>query len=181
MLVDCTKCKKEINVSDKKCVYCGIDTPSKEMLELLFDERNGKYYFNKLKMIKTTSISIIAIVCLCLAVKYILVPIIADVNIDIDNDVVQKPSIPMTDAHENGRYFLHQRNENNGITTIIYERVGNETNVFGEMEINCKKNRYRKVGESTTGLENLTRYDAKWIKPDQGWTDQDIVEYICKS
>ena len=57
-------------------------------------------------------------------------------------------------------------------------RKGVESDVYGKMEINCKKNKIRKAStEDQTSLDSLDI--GNWYTPTPNWTDNDIVSFIC--
>jgi hypothetical protein len=87
-------------------------------------------------------------------------------------------AIPMSDEHENNRYFLLSRTSEGNIERIIYLRKGTEYDVYGKMEINCRENKIRKAStEDQTSLDSLDIGD--WYTPTPDWTDNDIVSFIC--
>jgi len=88
-------------------------------------------------------------------------------------------SIPMSDSFENGRYFLTSQITDNGIENIEYIRKGNDNTSYGKMEIICSDNQIRKYSaDSADALQSANMGD--WITPSPDWTDQDIVNFICK-
>ena len=88
-------------------------------------------------------------------------------------------SIPMSDSFENGRYFLTSQITDNGIENIDYIRKGNDNISYGKMEIICPDNQIRKYSaDSADALQSANMGD--WITPSPDWTDQDIVNFICK-
>lgn len=91
-------------------------------------------------------------------------------------------SIPMQDSNENNRYYLTSHNQDIDFHTITYIRLGNESDSFGKMEINCTENIIRKtsVADQTQILSpNLDL--GPWYTPTPDWTDQDIYNFICKT
>lgn len=94
-----------------------------------------------------------------------------------ENELMIK--IPMSDAHENNRYFIISRLNKNGIEKIKYLRRGNESDIYGKMDINCSRNKIRKNStEDATNLESLDLGD--WLTPSPDWTDKDIMNFICQ-
>lgn len=94
------------------------------------------------------------------------------------NNISDEVSIPMSDSHENGRYFLTSRNTENGIETIEYVRKSEASNSYGKMQINCASRKIRKY--SSSSIDDLSNADlGEWITVEPGWTDEDIVTFIC--
>lgn len=88
-------------------------------------------------------------------------------------------SIPMSDSFENGRYFLTSQATGNGIENIEYIREGNDNTSYAKMEIRCADNQIRKYSaDNANALQSADMGD--WITPTPDWTDQDIVNFICK-
>jgi len=87
--------------------------------------------------------------------------------------------IPMSDSHENGRYFLTSHTTENGVENVEYIRKGNESNAYGRMQIKCSNNEIRK--HSTDNPKALQSLDlGDWYTPTPDWTDKDIFNFICK-
>ena len=87
-------------------------------------------------------------------------------------------SIPMSDSHENGRYSLSSRTTENGIETIEYVRKGDTSNSYGKMQIKCATYEIRKYSSSSS--DSLDNADlGEWVPVEPGWTDEDIVTFIC--
>lgn len=177
-LMRCSYCKSEMNKNDAHCPKCNASNPlnglpnwAKKSLGVKPVEENKKSF---------SLVELVIVVVIIGILAFVILPIFNSNKEQVKTEN-QGTAIPMSTPSENGRYFLHRRSEENDITTIIYERKGDEENVYSLMEINCKKNRYRKIGESTTSIEAITPFDAKWIKPDQQWTHQDIFKYICST
>lgn len=96
---------------------------------------------------------------------------------DVESQATQI-AIPMSDEHENNRYFLLSRTLEGKIEKITYLRKGDEYDVYGVMEINCRKNKIRK--NSNESFENLDSLPlSEWVTPSPDWTDNDIVTFIC--
>ena len=88
-------------------------------------------------------------------------------------------SIPMSDSFENGRYFLTSQATENGIENIEYIRKGNDNTSYAKMQIKCSDNEIKKY--SANNADALQSADmGDWIIPTPDWTDQDIVNFICK-
>lgn len=87
--------------------------------------------------------------------------------------------IPMSDTHENGRYFLTSHTTKDGVENVEYIRKGNESDAYGIMQIKCSDNQIRK--NSTDNPEVLQSLDlGDWYTPTPDWTDKDIFNFICK-
>ena len=88
-------------------------------------------------------------------------------------------SIPMSDSFENGRYFLTSRTTENGIENIEYIRKGDNNTSYGKMQIKCSNNEIKKYSaDNSDALQSADM--GNWITPAPDWTDQDIVNFICK-
>ncbi len=67
-----------------------------------------------------------------------------------------------------------------GIENVKYARRGNESDAYGEMQIDCANDKIRKT--SSDNLEALISADlGDWYTPTPDWTDQDIVNFICQT
>lgn len=87
--------------------------------------------------------------------------------------------IPMSDSFENGRYFLTSQTTENGIENIEYIREGNDNTSYAKMQIKCSENQVKKYSaDNADALHSADMGD--WITPTPDWTDQDIVNFICK-
>lgn len=88
-------------------------------------------------------------------------------------------SIPMSDSHENGRFFLISHTSENGIESVDYIRKGNDSDSYGRMKIKCSSKEMKKY--SVDNLEGLNSGDlGSWYTPAPDWTDKDIFNFICK-
>lgn len=87
--------------------------------------------------------------------------------------------IPMSDSHENGRYFLTSLTTESGIENVEYIRKGNDNTSYAKMQIKCSDNEIRKYSaDNPKALQSANMGD--WVTPTPDWTDQDIVNFICK-
>lgn len=87
--------------------------------------------------------------------------------------------IPMSDSHENGRYFLTSHTTENGIEFVEYIRKGNEGDSYSKMEINCSNNEMKSYSaDNTSALKSADM--GNWYTPTPDWTDKDIFNFICK-
>ena len=95
-----------------------------------------------------------------------------------DATLTQIPMV-LSGSGEDGRYFLISHFASYGIENVKYARRGNESDSFGEMQIDCTNHKIRKT--SSENLDALTSADlGDWYTPTPDWTDQDIVNFICK-
>ena len=95
-----------------------------------------------------------------------------------DSPLTQIPML-LSGSGEDGRYFLISHFASYGIENVKYARRGNESDAYGEMQIDCKNNEIRKT--SSENLKALQSADlGDWYTPTPDWTDQDIVNFICK-
>ncbi|WP_413518686.1 hypothetical protein [Psychrobacter glacincola] len=95
-----------------------------------------------------------------------------------DSTLTQIPMV-LSGSGEDGRYFLISHFASYGIENVKYARRGNESDSFGEMQIDCTNHKIRKT--SLENLDALTSADlGDWYTPTPDWTDQDIVNFICK-
>lgn len=87
--------------------------------------------------------------------------------------------IPMSDSHENGRYFLMSHTTENGVENVEYIRKGNESNSYSKIQINCSNNKMKSYSaDNTNALHSANMGD--WYTPTPDWTDEDIFNFICK-
>ena len=94
-----------------------------------------------------------------------------------DSPLTQIPML-LSGSGENGRYFLISHFASYGIENVKYARRGNESDAYGEMQIDCANDKIRKT--SSDNLEALISADlGDWYTPTPDWTDQDIVNFIC--
>ena len=95
-----------------------------------------------------------------------------------DSPLEQIPML-LSGSGEDGRYFLISHFASYGIENVKYARRGNESDSYGEMQIDCSNNTIRKT--SSDNLKALEVADlGDWYTPTPDWTDQDIVNFICK-
>jgi len=95
-----------------------------------------------------------------------------------DSPLTQIPML-LSGSSEDGRYFLISHFASYGIENVKYARRGNESDAFGEMQIDCTNDKIRK--NSSDNLNALISADlGDWYTPTPDWTDQDIVNFICK-
>lgn len=96
----------------------------------------------------------------------------------IDPKLIPIPML-LSGSGENGRYFLISQFKSYNLENISYLRTGNAGDTFGKMQIDCIGNKIRKT--STDSPDSLGSADlGDWYTPTPDWTDQDIVNFICK-
>ncbi|MFI8555125.1 hypothetical protein [Psychrobacter sp. NPDC077938] len=96
-----------------------------------------------------------------------------------DSPLTQIPML-ISGSGEDGRYFLISHFTSYDIENVKYARRGDESDAYGEMQIDCPNNKIRKT--SSANLEALTSADlGDWYIPTPDWTDQDIVNFICST
>ncbi|WP_201527417.1 hypothetical protein [Psychrobacter frigidicola] len=87
--------------------------------------------------------------------------------------------IPMSDSHENGRYFLTSHTTENGVENVEYIRKGNESDAYVKTQIKCSSNKVKKYSaDNPAALISADMGD--WVTVDPDWTDADSVKFICK-
>jgi hypothetical protein len=95
----------------------------------------------------------------------------------LDSELTQIPML-LSGSSEDGRYFLISRFTSYGLENIKYVRKGNESDAYGQMQINCPNNEIRKT--SSENLEALNSADwGDWNTPTPDWTDKDIFNFVC--
>lgn len=102
-----------------------------------------------------------------------------DPEIEVSVPKSELTPIPMSDSFENGRYFLISHITESGLENVEYMRKSNDNISYGKMEIRCSDNQIRKYSaDNADALQSANMGD--WITPSPDWTDQDIVNFICK-
>lgn len=105
-------------------------------------------------------------------------------QVNPDTSALTPIPMPLSGSPENGRYFLISHRNDQGIHDIEYLRTKNnaipdQTVTYGRMQINCPAHKIRKYTSDTP--EDLVNADlGKWYTPIPDWTDQDIVNFICR-
>lgn len=95
----------------------------------------------------------------------------------LDSELTQIPML-LSGSGEDGRYFLISHFTSYGLENIKYVRRGNESDAYGQMQINCPNNEIRK--SSSENLEALNSADwGDWNTPTPDWTDKDIFNFVC--
>ena len=95
----------------------------------------------------------------------------------LDSELTPIPML-LSGSSEDGRYFLISHFTSYGLENIKYVRRGNESDAYGQMQINCPNNEIRK--SSSENLEALNSADwGDWNTPTPDWTDKDIFNFVC--
>ncbi len=191
-LIECPECAHKISDQSSACPKCGFPTKETQKIsrqkDLNDENRNiqpqSKPVFQALKLI---------IIIIFIGLLYFLISSYfgyeekpkqygqKNFSEQVDSSYIPIPML-LTGAGENGHYFLISHTKNNGIEEIKYMRKDNVFDSYGKMEINCLDNEIRKYSAtSLSGLQsgNLSRWYK--ISPEADWTDQDIVNFVCKS
>ena len=189
----CPSSHKKVQSTFAKCPYCSMSFVKKSALEP--KSYLGSSIFSKLKKFTLISLSILGELFILLLVETInstpsFTPSSTSTSEEYTNQIEEvepepylekeqsEIAIPMSDEHENNRYFLLSHISQGNIESITYLRKGVEYDVYGKMEINCKKNKIRKAStEDRTSLDSLDI--GNWYTPTPDWTDNDIVSFIC--
>lgn len=189
----CPSCHKKVQSSFAKCPYCAMSFIKESALEIKSSQ--GSLILSKVKKITVISLSILGVLFILFIVWATnstpsFTPSSTSTSEEYTNqneEAEPEPylekeqseiAIPMSDEHENNRYFLLSRTSEGNIERIIYLRKGTEYDVYGKMEINCRENKIRKAStEDQTSLDSLDIGD--WYTPTPDWTDNDIVSFIC--
>ena len=193
-LINCPVCSKRISDQSISCPSCGFPTPTQQT------DDNSRV--NNLQSQKNSGCSGAAIFLLIIAIligawlmdgydshtEEIGQYNEAQSELYNESQQVQEsvfdsplPQIPMllSGSGEDGRYFLISHFASYGIENVTYARRGNESDAYGEMQIDCTNHTIRKT--STENLEALKTADlGDWYTPTPDWTDQDILNFICK-
>jgi hypothetical protein len=189
----CPSCHKKVQSSFAKCPYCAMSFIKESALEIKSSQ--GSLILSKVKKFTVISLSILGVLFILFIVWATnstpsFTPSSTSTSEEYTNqneEAEPEPylekeqseiAIPMSDEHENNRYFLLSRTSEGNIERIIYLRKGTEYDVYGKMEINCRENKIRKAStEDQTSLDSLDIGD--WYTPTPDWTDNDIVSFIC--
>lgn len=193
-LINCPECSKRISDQSTACPSCGFPTPSEKIDDNNSSARSGQRQKNS-----GYSGATIFLLIIIVAIGYWLVSSYNSYTErveeyseeqsefheeppQIQESVFDSPleQIPMllSGSSEDGRYFLISHFASHGIENVKYARRGNESDAYGEMQIDCSNNTIRKT--SSDNLKALEVADlGDWYTPTPDWTDQDIVNFIC--
>ena len=189
-LINCPECSKTISDQSISCPSCGFPTPSEQIdnNDLLASSRQRQKNGG-------CSGATIFLLIIIVAIGYWLVSSynsyterveeyregqseFHEESPQIEESVFDTPleKIPMllSGSSEDGRYFLISHFASHGIENVKYARRGNESDAYGEMQIDCSNNTIRKT--SSDDLKALEVADlGGWYTPTPDWTDQDII------
>ena len=193
-LINCPECSKTISDQSTACPSCGFPTPSEQI-----DNNNLLASSRQRQKNSGCSGATIFLLIIIVAIGYWFVSSynsyterveeyseeqskFHEESPQIQKSVFDSPleQIPMllSGSSEDGRYFLISHFASHGIENVKYTRRGNESDAYGEMQIDCSNNTIRKT--SSDNLKALEVADlGDWYTPTPDWTDQDIVNFIC--
>ena len=193
-LINCPECSKSISDQSTSCPSCGFPTPSKQI-----DNNNSLASTRQRQKNSGCSGATIFLIIIIILIGFWLVSAYDGYtekarqydeeqsepdkeSPQVQESVFNSPltQIPMllSGSGENGRYFLISHFASYGIENVKYARRGNESDAYGEMQIDCANDKIRKT--SSDNLEALISADlGDWYTPTPDWTDQDIVNFIC--
>lgn len=193
-LINCPECSKSISDQSTSCPSCGFPTPSEQI-----DNNNSLANSRQRQKNSGCSGATIFLIIIIVLIGFWLVSAYDGYtekarqyseeqsepdkeSPQVQESVFDSPltQIPMllSGSGENGRYFLISHFASYGIENVKYARRGNESDAYGEMQIDCANDKIRKT--SSDNLEALTSADlGDWYTPTPDWTDQDIVNFIC--
>ena len=201
-LINCPECSKSISDQSTACPSCGFPTARVVLPPLpQADSDNNDSLAGNRQRQKNSGCSgaTIFLLIIIVAIGYWLVNAYDsyaekarqyseeqsepdDEPPQVQESVFDSPleQIPMllSGSSEDGRYFLISHFASHGIENVKYARRGNESDAYGEMQIDCSNNTIRKT--SSDNLKALEVADlGDWYTPTPDWTDQDIVNFIC--
>ena len=193
-LINCPECSKRISDQSTACPSCGFPTPSEQI-----DHNNLLASSRQRQKNSGCSGATIFLIIIIVLIGFWLVSAYdgytekarqyseEQSEPDKESPQVQESvfdsqltQIPMllSGSGEDGRYFLISHFTSYGLENVTYARRGNESDAYGEMQIDCKNHKIRKT--SSENLEALKSADlGDWYTPTPDWTDQDIVNFIC--
>lgn len=193
-LINCPECSKSISDQSTACPSCGFPTPSEQI-----DNNNSLASTRQRQKNSGCSGATIFLIIIIILIGFWLVSAYDGYtekvrqydeeqskpdkeSPQVQESVFDSPltQIPMllSGTGENGRYFLISHFASYGIENVKYARRGNESDAYGEMQIDCANDKIRKT--SSDNLEALISADiGDWYTPTPDWTDQDIVNFIC--
>ena len=193
-LINCPECSKRISDQSTACPSCGFPTPSEQI-----DHNNLLASSRQRQKNSGCSGATIFLIIIIVLIGFWLVSAYdgytekarqyseEQSEPDKESPQVQESvfdsqltQIPMllSGSGEDGRYFLISHFTSYGLENVTYARRGNESDAYGEMQIDCTNHKIRKT--SSENLEALKSTDlGDWYTPTPDWTDQDIVNFIC--
>ncbi|KAA0915210.1 hypothetical protein [Psychrobacter sp. ANT_WB68] len=200
-LINCPECSKSISDQSTSCPSCGFPTARTVPSPLQqVEDNNSRASSRQRQKNSGCSGAIIFLLLIIVAISYWLVnsydnytekarqyseepsetheePLQVE-NSLFDSELTQIPML-LSGSSEDGRYFVISHFTSYELEHIEYVRRGNESDSYGQMQINCEKHEIRKSSsESFKGLPSAELGD--WHTPTPDWTDQDIINFICK-
>lgn len=172
-LISCPECSKKISDQSISCPSCGFPTPSEQI-----DNDNSSASIGQRQKNSGCSGATIFLLVIIVAIGYWLVSSynsyterveeysegqseFQEESLQAQESVFDSPleQIPMllSGSSEDGRYFLISHFASHGIENIKYARRGDESDAYGEMQIDCANNKIRKT--SSDNLEALISAD----------------------
>lgn len=202
-LINCPECSRSISDQSTACPSCGFPTSGSappSLPQANYDDNNSLASSRQRQKNSGCSGATIFLLIIIVLIGYWLMSSYDDYtekarqyseeqsepdkeSLQVQESVFDSPltQIPMllSGSGEDGRYFLISHFASYDIENVKYARRGNESDSFGEMQIDCTNDKIRKT--SSDNLEALTSADlGDWYTPTPDWTDQDIVNFICK-
>lgn len=198
-LISCPECSKSVSDQSNSCPNCGFPIarlyPFRDILPSLSKEESTNNKADLLvkkhqvrkpkKKARHSKISDLFAGLLIIFLVYQLATCSGDESQDssqvqdslLDSELTPIPML-LSGSGEDGRYFLISHFASYEIENIKYVRRGNESDAYGQMQLNCPKNEIRK--SSSENLEALNSADwGDWNTPTPDWTDKDIFNFIC--
>ena len=186
-LINCPECSKSVSDQSNSCPNCGFPIaklspfknvppplPREEPVDNRSDLLVNNHQVRKPK--KKTKHSKIPDFFAGLFIIFLLYQL-ATCSDDEYSELTQIPML-LSGSGEDGRYFLISHFASYGLENIKYVRRGNESDAYGQMQLNCPDNEIRK--SSSESLEALNSADwGDWNTPTPDWTDKDIFNFIC--
>lgn len=202
-LINCPECSKSISDQSTACPSCGFPTPKSTpplLPQVDDDDNNLLTVSHRRQDSNSPSLFILFLLIIVFYAVFWLFGAFDDnteeaiqysqevsqpydeapkaIETGLDSPVVKIPML-LSGPSEDGRYSLISHFTSNGIENIKYVRKGNAGDSFGKMEINCTNNKIRKT--SSDNPDSLMSANlGDWYTPTPDWTDQDIVNFICK-
>lgn len=202
-LINCPECSKRISDQSVTCPSCGFPTARAippPLPQTNHDNNNSLVDSRQKQKNSGGSGTTIFLFIIIIAIGYLLVnnydnytekasqyseehsePYEESSQVEdslFDSELTQIPML-LSGTGEDGRYFLISHFTSYGLDDIEYVRRGSESDAYGQMQIDCTNHEIRKSSsENFKGLPSAHLGD--WYTPTSDWTDQDIVNFICK-
>lgn len=194
-LINCPECSKRISDQSTACPGCGCPTPKSVPIYLAQTDYNNDNSLVCSQRQENNGCASAVFLLIVVLIGYALVDLQDDYSTEAEqySEYQSRPyedpitvfdsSVPipmlLSGSGENGRYFLISHSASNNIEYVDYVRRGSAGDAFGKMQIDCINNKIRKT--SSANPESLVSADlGQWYTPTPDWTDQDIVNFICK-